>query len=364
MPDLTARLFGTAPDGTEVQAFTLVSGAFSAEVIGFGAALRSFSGPDRDGHIASVVLGYPSLADYVLGNERQGAIMGRFANRIGGARFRLGDRTFRLAANDGPNTIHGGHDGFDRRAWQVLSAEIAQGVPQVALRIVSPDGDQGFPGEVALRVTYALFPDGRLSIRYAAEVTRETVLNLTNHAYFNLAGEGAGSIADHVFTIAADHMLPVDETVLPTGEIRPVAGTVFDFRRPRPLSEGLRVADPQIMLGRGYDHCYRLAEARRPAPAFAARVTEPVAGRMLEVFTTEPGLQLHSGNVLSGRFCGDRGRTYRQSDGFCLEAQQFPDAPNRPNFPSAVVSPATGLQSETIYRLGRASDGPENAKAP
>ncbi len=161
-------------------------------------------------------------------------------------------------------------------------------------------------------------------------------------------------MTDHVFTIPADHMLPVDENVLPTGEVRSVAGTLFDFRMPRPLSEGIRTADPQIMRGREYDHCYRLAEARRDAPAFAVRVTDPISGRMLEVFTTEPGIQLHSGNVLSGRFRGDAGRTYRQTDGFCLEAQQFPDAPNWPEFPSCVVSPVTGLQAETIYRLGLA----------
>jgi len=207
---------------------------------------------------------------------------------------------------------------------------------------------------VALRVAYALGADGDLSIRYTASVSRPTVLNLTNHAYFNLAGEGAGPIADHVFRIDADRFLPVDDDILPTGEIRPVDGTLFDFREPRSLAEGIRAADPQIMRGRGYDHCYVLASQRRSQPRFAARVTEPVSGRTLEVFTTEPGLQLHSGNVLSGRFAGDSGRTYRQSDGFCLEAQQFPDAPNRPDFPSCVVTPDTGLSAQTVYRLGLA----------
>ena len=352
MIEVTTRCFGHCPCGTQVDAITLVNGDVSAEIITFGAALRAFRGPDRSGRAASVVLGYPTLDDYLLGNERQGAIMGRFVNRIGGARFALGGETFHLVANDGPNTIHGGHEGFDRRVFTLLCAEVADGVPTAALELVSADGDQGFPGTVTLRVTYALGSDGGLAIRYVAAVSRPTVLNLTNHAYFNLAGEGAGPITEHLFEIDADRFLPVDEHILPTGEIRPVDGTHFDFREPRSLAEGIRRADPQIMRGRGYDHCYVLAGHRRSNPVFAARVVEPVSGRMLEVFTTEPGLQLHSGNVLSGRFAGDSGRTYRQSDGFCLEAQQFPDAPNRPEFPSCVVTPATGLTAQTIYRLG------------
>lgn len=352
MADIRTTRFGHCPDGTPVEKITLENGAYAAEIIGFGAALRAFGGPDRDGRRASVVLGYRTLEDYISANERQGAIMGRFVNRIGGARFALDGETYRLVANDGPNTIHGGRDGFDRRPWTLVSAELADGVPTATLEIVSPEGDQGFPGEVVLRVAYALGAAGDLSIRYAASVSRPTVLNPTNHAYFNLAGEGAGPIADHLFQIDADRFLPVDEDILPTGEIRPVEGTLFDFRAPRALAEGLRTADPQIMLGRGYDHCYALAPDRRPSPVFAARVVEPGCGRMLEVHTTEPGLQLHSGNVLSGRFAGDRGRTYRQSDGFCLEAQQFPDAPNRPHFPSCVVRPETGLSAQTVYRLG------------
>jgi aldose 1-epimerase len=352
MQKIISRPFGTLLDGTEVTAFTLANGFFSSEVITFGAALRAFRGPDRVGDVKSVVLGYPCLADYLLGNERQGAIMGRFVNRIGGASFTLDDTIFRLTANDGPNTIHGGHEGFDRRNWTVIAADVRDGVPFVTLEIVSPDGDQGFPGHVTVNVTYTLHSDGRLSICYAAQVSCPTVLNLTNHAYFNLAGEGAGQIIDHVFTINADHMLPVDENILPTGEIRHVEGTIFDFRAPRSLADGIRMADPQILLGCGYDHCYRLAPVRRDTPVFAARVTEPSSGRMLEVYTTEPGIQLHSGNVLSGRFSGNMGRTYRQSDGFCLEAQQFPDAPNRPQFPSCVVYPETGLQAETVYHLG------------
>lgn len=352
MQKTTSRPFGTLPDGTGVRALTLANGLFSAEIITFGAALRSFLGPDRAGKVQSVVLGYTCLEDYCLGNERQGAVMGRFVNRIGRASFTLEGETYHLAANDGPNTIHGGFDGFDRRVWQVLALDLCDGGPFVTLQIDSPDGDQGFPGDVSVTVTYTLHHDGRLSMRFAAQVSCPTVLNLTNHAYFNLAGEGAGQITDHVFTIAADHMLPIDDNILPTGEIRPVEGTVFDFRRPRCLADGIRAADRQIMLGRGYDHCYQLARARRASPAFAARVTELHSGRVLEVFTTEPGLQLHSGNVLTGRFAGDMGRTYRQSDGFCLEAQQFPDAPNQPHFPSCVVKPSEGLQAETIYKLG------------
>jgi aldose 1-epimerase len=260
--------------------------------------------------------------------------------------------TYNLIANNGPHCIHGGEVGFDRRVWRLGDREVGVDYAQVAFEISSPDGDEGFPGQLTIHVTYRLCADGALGIAYRATTTRSTVLNLTNHAYFNLQGEGAGSILDHVFQINADRYLEIDETVLPTGRISSVAGTPLDFRSPKRMGDGVRADHPQIRFGRGYDHCFALWPTARDRLHVAARVFDPASGRTLRVETTEPGLQLNSGNVLSGRFCGDSGRTYRQSDGFCLEAQHYPDAPNQPHFPSTVLKPRDVYRAQTMYHLG------------
>jgi aldose 1-epimerase len=344
--------FGEVSDGTRVALYHLAIGAYEAEIITFGAALRAFRGPDRNGRIDSVVLGYPRLEDYLVARERQGAIMGRFVNRIAGARFSLDGITYELARNSGHCSIHGGEKGFDRRVWTVLSADSAEDHATLQLGLVSPDGDQGFPGLLQVEVTYQLEATGSLAIDYRARTDKPTIINLTNHAYFNLTGEGCGSILDHELEVFADAYLPVNDSILPTGDLQSVEHTPFDFRYPTPLTRGVRADHEQIRFGRGYDHCFVLQERPESDAQLAARVRDPASGRTLEVFTTEPGLQLNSGNVLSGRFAGDRGCTYRQSDGFCLEAQHFPDSPNMPHFPSVVLRPDQTYAARTMYRLG------------
>lgn len=356
MLSVSTTAFDALGTGEVVEKVTMLNGNYSAEIITFGAALRSFKSPDRFGQHESVVLGYKTLQDYIASSERQGAVMGRFVNRVQGASFYLNGKNYQLDANDGPNCIHGGINGFDRRVWSLKDADIVEDVPTTTLSLFSPNGDQGFPGDLAVEVSYALYSDGSLSISYDAKPTEPTILNMTNHSYFNLKGEGQGQITDHIFQIDADYFLPADEGFIPTGEISPVKGTLFDFRKPTALRHGIRSANEQIMMGRGYDHCFVLADCRRDTPTFAAKVVDPISGRSLTVFTTEPGLQLHSGNVLSGRFAGDAGRTYRQSDGFCLEAQMFPNAPHNPEFPSWEINPSTGYQTQTIYKLGIEND--------
>ncbi|MGY8627261.1 aldose epimerase family protein [Chromobacterium violaceum] len=351
---ITRSAFGTLPGGETVEKVELtLSNGVSAAILAWGATLQSLRSPDRHGHFDSVVLGYTRLDDYRQAGGRLGATMGRYANRIENGRFQLDGRWHQVDLNEGSHAIHGGPEGFDRRLWQVAAVADTPDHPEVLLRLESPDGDQGFPGRLILTVSYALKPPGDLVISCEACCDRPTVFNTTNHAYFNLAGEGSGSALDHRLAILADHFLPVTEALIPTGEIRSVQGTVFDFREPKPLGRDIRADDPQIRLGRGYDHCYALSrDGAEPYPRLAARVVEDSRGRLLDVLTTEPGLQLHSGNVLTGRYNGASGRAYRQSDGFCLEAQHFPNAPNVPHFPSAVLRPEQPYRSTTIYRLG------------
>ncbi|OHX14274.1 galactose mutarotase [Chromobacterium sphagni] len=351
---ITRSVFGTLPGGETVERIELtLANGFSAAILTWGATLQSLRSPDREGRFASVVLGYTTLDDYRNAGGRLGATMGRYANRIENGHFHLDGQDHQLQRNEGRHAIHGGPEGFDRRLWSVESILDLPDRPEVRLRLESPDGDQGFPGRLVLTVSYALKAPGDLVISYEASSDRPTVFNTTNHAYFNLAGEGSGSVLDHRFTIPADRFLPVNDELIPTGEIRNVDGTEFDFREARPLAAGIRADDPQIRLGRGYDHCYVLSEnGPEPYPRLAARVEEEQSGRQLEVLTTEPGLQLHSGNVLTGRYHGASGRAYRQSDGFCLEAQHFPNAPNAAHFPSTVLRPGKPYRSITIYRLG------------
>ncbi|MEN3813380.1 aldose epimerase family protein [Chromobacterium piscinae] len=351
---ITRAAFGILPDGEVVEKIELaLSNGVSAAILSWGATLQSLRCPDRHGRFDSVVLGYTRLDDYRQAGGRLGATMGRYANRIENGRFQLDGQWHQVDQNEGRHAIHGGPEGFDRRLWQVAAVADLPDRPEVLLRLESPDGDQGFPGKLILTVSYALKPPGDLVISYEASCDRPTVFNTTNHAYFNLAGEGSGSVLDHRLAILADHFLPVTEELIPTGEIRGVQDTVFDFREPKPLGRDIRADDAQIRLGRGFDHCYVLSrDGAEPYPRLAARAVEDSCGRQLDVLTTEPGLQLHSGNVLTGRHHGASGRAYRQSDGFCLEAQHFPNAPNVSHFPSAILRPEQPYRSTTIYRLG------------
>ncbi len=344
---------GKLPDGREVEAFVLTgANGVSARVLAYGATLQSLSAPDRQGRIADVLLGYDALADYVAHRSFFGVTVGRFANRIGGGRFTLDGRSYTLSRNNNGATLHGGEDGFDKRLWRVES--VVEGPrAAVTLALTSPDGDQGFPGKVEVRVTYALDEAGALTIDFAGTTDRPTVLNMTNHAIFNLAGEGApGGAMGHRLTVPAAAITPVDEGLIPTGALRPVAGTAFDFRNARVLDEGVRNGrDPQLVRARGYDHNFALDKKITATPQLAARLEDPRSGRVLEVLSTEPGLQLYTGNFLDGGSPGKGGHLYRMGDGIALEPQKFPDAPNQKGFASARIDPAQPYRHIMIYRL-------------
>jgi len=350
MTGTTARI-GSAPlpDGREAEEFVLDDGRGMAARVGtHGARLLSLRVPDRAGAPVEVVLGYDRLADWAEDDGFLGATIGRCANRIARGRFELDGRVHQVPVNNPPNALHGGPRGFDKAVWR---AEPADGEAALALFHTSPDGDQGFPGTLRASVRYALSGDGALRLDYTAETDRPTVVNLTNHAYFNLAG--GGSVLDHVLTVAADRFTPVDADLIPTGELRPVAGTPFDFRGPAHV--GARVDEPgneQLRIAGGYDHNFVL----RPPPTgramrLAARLEEPSRGVSMEVWTTEPGLQFYSGNFLDGSRRGRGGAPLERRGGLCLETQHFPDSPNRPEFPSVALRPGETFRSSTLYRF-------------
>ena len=344
---------GQLPDGTAVEAITLAnSHGVSAKILTYGATLQSLTGPDRDGRQADVLLGYDDLGGYLASPDYFGVTVGRYANRIARGAFTLDGHSYQLPLNDKANTLHGGGRGFDKQVWKVVSLKSGPR-PEVVLSYSSPDGEAGYPGRLDTRISYALDESGALTISFAAEASKPTIVNLTNHAVFNLAGEGApGGALGHFLTIPAKAYTPVDTGLIPTGEIRPVAGTPFDFRAPRRVDDAVRDgADPQIRSGRGYDHNWVLDKGRTAAPELAARLEDRGSGRVLEVLTTEPGLQFYSGNFLDGTFLGKGGHLYRMGDGFALEPQNFPDAPNHPNFPSARVDPGKPYRHVMIYRL-------------
>ncbi len=344
---------GHLPDGRAVEAITLSSGqGVSARILTYGATLQSLTGPDRDGRQADVLLGYDELADYLARPDFFGGTVGRYANRIGRGQFTMDGQAYQLPLNDKGNTLHGGGQGFDKQLWKVVSVRSGPRA-EVVLSYSSPDGEAGYPGTLDTRISYALDESGGLTISFEATASKPTIVNLTNHAVFNLAGEGApGGALGHLLTIAAKAYTPVDAGLIPTGEIRPVAGTPFDFRVPRRVDEAVRDgADQQIRFGRGYDHNWALDKGRTAVPELAARLEDPGSGRVLEVLTTEPGLQFYSGNFLDGTFLGKHDHLYRMGDGFALEPQNFPDAPNHPGFPSARVDPGKPYRHVMIYRL-------------
>jgi aldose 1-epimerase len=345
---IEASRYGVLSDGTAVEQFTLTNDRGTrARVISYGAILTSLELADRDGGRANVVLGCASLADYVDDTRHFGAIVGRYANRIAGGRFTLDGAAYQLERNQPPNALHGGSRGFDKAVWR---AESARDAARLVLRHVSADGEASYPGTLDVTVAYTLTPDDALRLDYEATTDRPTIVNLTNHSYFNLRGEGAGDVLGHELALMADAFTPVDATLIPTGELRNVAGTPFDFRAPTAIGAQLRDGDEQILRGRGYDHNFVL----RGAPGAlrpAARLSEPASGRVIEVETTEPGVQLYTGNFLDASSRGTSGRPYRQSDGLCLETQHFPDSPNHPHFPSTVLRPGEVFRSTTIWRF-------------
>lgn len=346
--------FGTLGDGRSVEKITLTNAnGLSATVMTLGATLQALHVPDRDGKLDDVVLGHDTPGEYVAHRNFFGATVGRYANRIAQGRFALDGREYRLGANDGPHHLHGGDGGFDQQLWTVRA--VSEGdEAQAEFELLSPDGDGGYPGALHVTAAYTLEEDDQLRIEYRATTDAPTIVNVTSHALFNLAGEGAHSdVLGQRLTLHASRYTPVDATLIPTGAFAPVAGTPFDFREPRAIGSAIRDGhDPQVRVGRGYDHNFVIdgtPGTLRPA----AVLEDPASGRVMDMFVTAPGLQVYSGNFLDGTVAGKRGRLYRQSDGLALEPQAFPDAPNQPDFPSARLDPGTEYVSTMLLRFSR-----------
>jgi aldose 1-epimerase len=355
------QLYGVTADGIDVYEYTLTNTRdMEVKIITFGGIITSIKVPDRRHKFENVALGFDNLQDYETKNPYFGCITGRYANRIDEGMFTLDGVTYQLDINNPPNHLHGGFKGFDKQVWEVTQ-EIDEG-DQVGIELhyLSPDGDQNYPGNLDVFVTYTLTDRNEIRMDYKATTDAPTIVNLTNHTYWNLAGEGEGAVYDHVLKLNADHYTPVDETLIPTGEIAPVEGTPLDFRRSKPLNDGIRSDHPQIVIGRGFDHNWVL---NRPSfedksMILAAQLWEPESGRFLEIFTTEPGIQFYSGNFLDGTLYGTSHRAYRQGDGLALETQHFPDSPNHANFPSTVLLPGDTYETTTVFRLAVRSGAP------
>lgn len=355
--------FGEIEEGS-VTKYTLINNhGVEVSILNYGATIQSIRVPDRDGNLDNVVLGFDNIEDYVDKSPYFGAVVGRYANRIAKGSFELDGKTYSLAINNDPNTLHGGEKGFDKVLWDALATSgvgstAASNFASVALTYTSADGEEGYPGNLTVTVSYTLTEANEISIKYEATTDALTVLNLSNHSYFNLAGEGSGSIFDHELQLNASSFTPVDETLIPTGAIDPVAGTAFDFTTAKPIGQDIRDGnDPQIVIGRGYDHNFVLDGWTEGTTEqnLAATVTEPTTGRVMTVTTDQPGVQFYSGNFLDGTFSGASGSVYRQGDAFCLETQHFPDSPNQPDFPSTELAPGETFSSTTVFAFSVSS---------
>ncbi|AQR62344.1 galactose mutarotase [Brevundimonas sp. LM2] len=345
--------FGRMPDGRVVEAITLTNDAgMTVRVIALGAAIQSVMVPDRDGQMADVAIGYATLDGYLAMPEYFGATVGRVANRIAGGRFELDGKTYQTPVNNGPNALHGGTAGFDKVLWEVVEIESGD-APSVTLRYVSPDGDQGYPGELTTTATYALNDANELSIDYRATTDAPTVVNLSNHGYWNMAGDGATAGAlGNLLTIPAEEYTPTDATAIPTGEFRKVEGTVFDFRTATAVGDRVRDAsDEQIVFGRGYDHNWVISRERSAEPRMIARLEDPVSGRTMELISDQPGVQFYSGNFFDGTIVGKSDRIYRMGDAVVLEPQMFPDTPNQPAFGSVRLDPGQTYRNHMVFRF-------------
>ena len=346
----TAR-FGMLPSGEAVSVYTLTNvNGIELRAINYGGIVTSLRTPDRTGALADIVLGYETIDGYLKSSPYFGAIIGRYGNRIANARFTIGDSTYRLAANNGPNSLHGGTVGFDKVLWNAEPFD-SSGRVGVAFTYTSRDGEEGYPGTLTARVTYTLTDQNEFVIEYAATTDKATPVNLTQHTYFNLAGDGSGPVLPQRIMIDADAFTPVDSTLIPTGERQPVAGTPFDFRKLTAIGARIGDTNEQLRIAGGYDHNFVL-NRKGDGLQRAARVVDPATGRTLEVATTEPGLQFYSGNFLDGTLTGKSGHVYRHRTGFCLETQHFPDSPNQPSFPSVLLRPGEQYSSKTVYTFG------------
>lgn len=345
-------LVGATPAGQDVAAFELrAANGTAVTVIEYGGIVNAVLMPDRDGRMANVVLGRPSLAAYMATSPYLGALIGRFANRIRRGSFAIDGVEHRVTINDGPNHLHGGAKGFDKRIWRG-EPDAHSEHPAVDLHLTSPDGEEGYPGTVAVRARYELTPDAVLRVSFEATTDAPTLVSLTSHSYFNLAGEGSDTVYGHRLLIPADSYTPIDETVVPTGQIAPVDGTPFDLRAGVEIGEAVRTNHPQILHARGFDHNFVLRRDRADDLHLAARLWHPDSGRSLEIHTMEPGLQVYTGNSFDGTLTGSSGTLYRQGDGVALEAQNFPDAPNQPEFPNSILRPGETYRSVTELRFG------------
>jgi len=344
--------FGAMPDGTPVTLYTLRNAnGVEATICNYGGIVTSLKVPDRNGKLGDVVLGYDNLAGYLKETPYFGSLIGRYGNRIAKGKFTLNGQTYTLATNNGPNALHGGLKGFDKVVWSAKPTMSPEG-PALELQYVSKDGEEGYPGTLTVSAVYTLTRDNALRLDYSATTDKDTVVNLTQHSYFNLAGKG--DILGHEVMINADKYTPVDETLIPTGELPSVAGTPFDFRKATTIGARIKDDNQQLKFGGGYDHNWVIAKPMGKL-ALMARVLEPTTGRVLEVLSTEPGLQFYSGNFLDGTITGKGGWVYQFRNGFCMEPQHYPDSPNQPGFPSVVLKPGQVYRNTIIYRFSTGS---------
>jgi aldose 1-epimerase len=348
--DVTKDDFGKMPDGRSVGLYTLKNAnGVEAKITNYGGILVSLRVPDRAGKLDDVVLGYDDLAGYLKGTSYFGALVGRYGNRIAKGRFTLDGVEYKLATNNGENHLHGGNVGFNRVLWDAKPMTTREG-QALELTYLSKDGEEGYPGNLSVKVVYTLTDKNELKIDYTATTDKDTVVNLTHHSYFNLAGQGTGDILGHQLEIDADRFTPVDSGLIPTGELRPVKGTPFDFTKPTAIGARIGQADEQLKFGMGYDHNWVLKNSSTKLHE-AAMVYEPTSGREMQVWTTEPGLQFYSGNFLNGTDTGKGGKVYQLRYGFCLETQHFPDSPNKPKFPSTTLKKGATYHTTTVYRF-------------
>ncbi|MGW2339924.1 aldose epimerase family protein [Streptomyces sp. NPDC001661] len=343
--------FGKLADGTKIYRWSLENGGTRLKVLNYGGIVQSLELPDRRGKYVNVSLGYDTIEEYVAGTTFFGATIGRYGNRIAKGKFTLDGKAYQVSVNDGENSLHGGAKGFDKRVWDIEPFTSGSDVG-LHMHYTSVDGEMGYPGTLKTTVTYTLTARGDWRVDYEATTDKATVVNLTNHTYFNLAGEGSGTIYDHELTLAASRYTPTDAGLIPTGELAKVAGTPFDFRKAKPIGRDIRAAHPQQILAKGFDHNWVMDKGITAKPVLVATLRDPVSGRTLKIATDQPGLQFYSGNFLDGTLVGQSGRTYRQGDGLALETQHFPDSPNQPSFPSTVLRPGETYRTTTVHSFG------------
>jgi len=347
---ITKGPFGTTEEGRFAHLYTLRNAAgMEAQITNYGGIVTSLKVPDRNGKLDDVVLGFDNLDSYLKGHPYFGALVGRYGNRIAKGKFTLNHAEYALATNNGPNSLHGGLKGFDKALWQPKELETKDG-PALELTYLSKDGEEGYPGNLTVKVIYTLTNQNELRIDYTAQTDKDTVVNLTHHSYFNLAGAGTRDILEHTLLLNASRFTPVDKDLIPTGQLRSVKGTPMDFTTPAAIGARINQDDEQLKFGNGYDHNWVLNSGGGKL-ALAARVTEPTTGRSMEVYTTEPGIQFYTGNFLDGTNTGKGGKVYKHRYGLCLEAQHFPDSPNQAAFPSTVLKPGQTYKQTTVYRF-------------